>query len=81
MLKPLQNRVVVRPDEQETETASGIILLEKENEKSKTGVVLVGNETVQEGQHVLFSPYGFDEITFEGEKLYVISDSCLLAIL
>lgn len=81
MLKPIGNKVAVRPDEKETVTESGIILTEKAVEKPLSGIVLAGNTDVKEGDHVLFSRYGYDEFKYEGEILYIVSDSAILAIL
>ncbi len=79
MLSPLNGRIVVRPDEQKTETATGIILLEKENDMPVTGIALTGSPLVPEGSHIVFSKYGFDEVEYEGESLYLVSETNVLA--
>lgn len=81
MFRPLNNRVLVLPDDKETKTESGILLTEKTVEKPVTGTVVVGNESVKEGDKVLFSKYGYDEVKIEGELHYVVSELSLLAIL
>lgn len=91
-LKPLGNRVVVEPLEEEEVTASGIVLPETAKEKPQKGKVLaVGpgerNEDgerfaldVSEGDTVLFAKYAGTEIKMDGKKLLILRESDLLAI-
>lgn len=91
-LKPLGNRVVVEPIEQEEVTASGIVLPETAKEKPQKGTVLsVGpGERDDEGKYipmdvkekdkVLFAKYAGTEIKIEGKKLLILKESDLLAI-
>ena len=91
-LKPLGNRVVVEPIEQEDVTAGGIVLPETAKEKPQKGTVLsVGpgerNEDgkyipmdVKESDKVLFAKYSGTEIKVEGKKLLILKESDLLAI-
>jgi chaperonin GroES len=92
-LKPLGNRVVIEPIEQEEITAGGIVLPETAKEKPQKGKVLsVGpgdrNEKgdripldVSEGDTVLFAKYAGTEIKLDGKKLLILRESDLLAIL
>lgn len=93
-LKPLGNRVVVRPASVETKTKSGIYIPDTTtSEKPAQGeVVAVGEGKVLEngntipvsvnvGDWVVFSKYAPDEIEVEGEKLLIISEDSLLAII
>jgi len=80
-LKPLGNRVVVEPIEQEDVTAGGIVLPETAKEKPQKGTVLsVGPGErdedgkyipmdVKESDKVLFAKYSGTEIKVEGKKL------------
>jgi len=91
-LKPLGNRVVVEPLEEEEVTAGGIVLPETAKEKPQKGKVLaVGagerNEDgermpldVSEGDTVLFAKYAGTEIKMDGKKLLILRESDLLAI-
>lgn len=91
-LKPLGNRVVVEPVEQEEVTAGGIVLPETAKEKPQKGKVLsIGpgdrNEKgeripldVSEGDTVLFAKYAGTEIKMDGRKLLILRESDLLAI-
>jgi len=91
-LKPLGNRVVVEPIEQEEITAGGIVLPETAKEKPQRGKVLsVGPGErdddgeyipldVKEGDTVLFAKYSGTEIKVDGKKLLILRESDLLAI-
>lgn len=82
MIKPLHNKVVIKPDEVEKETASGIIIPDSvQAEKPAKGTVVIGNSEVHGGDRVVFSKFGMDEVEDEGETFYVVSASCVLAIL
>jgi len=91
-LKPLGNRLVIEPNEQEEVTAGGIVLPETAKEKPQKGTVLsVGPGErdddgkhipldVKEGDTVLFAKYAGTEIKIEGKKLLIMRESDLLAI-
>lgn len=95
-IMPLGDRVVVRPLTQEeagTVSASGIIIADTgSKEKPEQGVVIsVGAGkyddgalvpmTVKEGDRVIFSKYGYDEVKVSGETYYVVSESNILGII
>jgi len=92
-LKPLGNRVVVEPLEQEEITAGGIVLPETAKEKPQKGKVLsVGPGDRDEdgkripmdvaaGDIVLFAKYSGTEIKLDGKKLLILRESDLLAII
>ncbi len=91
-LKPLGNRVVIEPLEQEEMTAGGIVLPETAKEKPQKGTVLsVGPGDrdekgervpmdVKEGDTVLFAKYAGTEIKVDSKKLLILRESDLLAI-
>jgi len=91
-LKPLGNRVVVEPIEQEEVTASGLVLPETAKEKPQKGTVIsVGPGDrdddgkripmdVKVGDVVLFAKYGGTEIKIDSKKLLILRESDLLAI-
>jgi len=91
-LKPLGNRVVVEPLEQEEVTAGGIVLPETAKEKPQKGVVLSsgpgdrddkGNRIPMDlkvGDTVLFAKYAGTEIKIDGKKLLILRESDILAI-
>ena len=76
--KPRHNSILVKPDVKK-ETDSGFSLGE-EVSKPTTGIVIEGNETIQIGQRVMFSKFGYDEAMVDGEELYIISDANVKAI-
>jgi chaperonin GroES len=91
-LKPLGDRVLVRPVEEEETTASGIVLPDTAKEKPQRGKVLAVGDgklseddgkriplDVSEGDEVLYSKYGGTEIVIEGEDLLVLRESDVLA--
>ena len=78
-LKPLGDRLIVKPIDEEETTASGIVLPDTAKEKPQKGkVVAVGDGAVQEdgsrrpldvaeGDEGLYSKYGGTEVTVEGD--------------
>lgn len=80
MFKPLNNRILVKPDEVPNETDSGIMLGDSK-EKPVTGTVVVGNYLLKEGDKILFSKFGFDETEIENVVYYVVSETNVLGIL
>jgi chaperonin GroES len=92
-LKPLGDRLVVEPIEQEEVTAGGIVLPETAKEKPQQGKVLaVGPGArdddgkriamdVKVGDKVLYAKYGGTEFKMEGKKLLILRESDLLAVL
>jgi len=91
-LKPLADRVLVEPIEDEEVTAGGIVLPETAKEKPQRGKILAvgpgGRDEdgkviameVAAGQTVLFAKYAGTEIKVEGKKLLILRQSDLLAI-
>lgn len=90
-LKPLGDKVVVRPSVAEEKTKSGIVLPETAKEKPQEGeVVAVGTGKTEEGKKiplevkvgdkVIYSKYGGTEVKVNGEDLLILSESDILAI-
>ena len=77
---PLNDRVLVQPDKEEDRTSSGIILVHNKEEKPVSGTVVVGGKLVKKGRRILFSKFGFDEVTIDKEIYYVVSESNILGI-
>lgn len=89
---PSGDRVLVKPDMAEDEkTASGIIIPDTaRKEKPETGVIVAvgsGKRTdkgevlpmqYKVGEKIMFSKYGYDEVTIHDEEYYVISESNIL---
>jgi chaperonin GroES len=90
-LEPLEDRVVVKPAEEEETTVSGIVIPDTAKEKPQEGeVVAVGPGRFEDGKRipmdvkagdrVLYSKYGGTEVKIEGEEYLVLSARDLLAI-
>lgn len=95
-IKPLGDRVVVRPlteEEMGTKSASGIIIPDTvSKEKPEQGVVVAAGPgrfddgdrvpmEVKEGDRVVFSKYGFDEVKVGNETYYIVSETSILGII
>lgn len=91
-LKPLGDRLVVKPKEKEEKTASGIILPETAKEKPQEGEVLaIGpgrrdddgdriDMDVEVGDVVLYAKYAGTEIKMDGDKVLILRESDVLAL-
>lgn len=92
-LKPLGDRLVVKPLEEEEVTPGGIVLPETAKEKPQKGEVLAigpgarddeGNRIAMDvsvGDKVLYAKYGGTEIKMNSDKLLILRESDVLAIL
>lgn len=91
-LKPLGDRLIVEPVEEEETTASGIVLPDTAKEKPQKGkVIAVGDGRwdedgekripldVKEGDEILYSKYGGTELKIDGKDLLVLRESDVLA--
>lgn len=81
MLRPLNNRALIKPEAKANKTESGFLLADKGLEKPVIGEVIVGNSLCNEGDRVVFSRFGYDEIELKGEIHYIVSDKCILGVL
>ncbi|MEC9426517.1 MAG: co-chaperone GroES [Actinomycetota bacterium] len=93
-LQPLEDRIVVRPSDSESTTASGLVIPDTAKEKPQQGDVLAvgpGRRSEQtgelvpmdvaEGDTVVYSKYGGTEITVGGEDLLILTARDVLGIL
>ena len=97
-IKPLQDRVVVRPltdEEAGNVSVSGIIIPDtaKQDKPEEGIVVAVGTGKwdedgekripldVKEGDRVVFSKYGYEQVKLDDKEYYILSESSLLAII
>ena len=90
-LKPLDDRVVVEPQDAETTTAGGIVLPDTAKEKPQRGKVkAVGpgrlldtgercEMSIVVGDEVLFSKYGGTDIEVDGKDVKILRESDILA--
>ena len=91
MLKPLQDRVVIKMMEGEETTKSGIILAANAKEKPQIAeVIAVGPGLMQDGKivpvevkvkdKVVVSKYSGTEVKYEGEEFIIVRESDILAV-
>ncbi len=92
-LKPLGDRLVVKPIEQDEVTSGGIMLPDTAKEKPQKGEVLAAGPgarndagervkmDVKVGDKVLYAKYAGTEIKLDGEKVLVLRESDILAII
>ncbi|MDH7482193.1 MAG: co-chaperone GroES [Armatimonadota bacterium] len=92
MLKPIGDKVIVKPKAEEEKTSGGIILPDTAKEKPQEGTVIAVGPgkilengerkpmTVKEGDTVIYSKYGGTEVTVEGEDYIILDEDSILAI-
>ena len=92
-LKPLGDKVVVQLVEQEEKTASGIYLPDSAKKKPQEGKIIAtgggrvldsgerNKLTVKVGDRVLFSKYGGNEVTVDGQEYTILDEDQIYAIL
>ena len=87
-IQPLADRVLVRPTAAETTTASGIIIPDSAKEKPLRGTVLAAGQGTKDeqmvlkaGDEVLYGKYAGTEIEVDNEKLLIMRQSDVLAII
>lgn len=92
-LKPLGDRVIVKADEAETTTASGLYLAKETKEKPQTGTVLAVGPgklgktgeylpmPVKEGDRVVFGKYGGTEIEVDSEDVLILRADDIYAVM
>ncbi len=91
-VKPLEDRVLVKPSEPETKTASGLYLPETAKEKPMQGKVIASGPgkllengkraalTVKVGDTVVFGRYAGTEVEIKGDKHLIIRENELLGV-
>ena len=87
-IRPLADRVLIKPAAAEEKTLGGIIIPDSAKEKpSKGEIVAVGNGTKDEemvvkvGDNVLYGKYAGTEIELDGEKYLIMRQADVLAII
>jgi chaperonin GroES len=92
-IKPLEDRIVVKPLDAEQTTASGLVIPDTAKEKPQEGEVIAvgpgrfnedGDERipmdVKVGDKVIYSKYGGTEVKYSGEEFLILSARDVLAI-
>lgn len=93
MIRPLQDRILVKRLDAEEKTAGGIIIPDTAKEKPQEGkVVAVGNGKkldtgaiqpldVKVGNRILFSKYGGTEVKMDGQDYLILREDDILGII
>ncbi|WP_028974004.1 co-chaperone GroES [Spirochaeta cellobiosiphila] len=84
-VKPLGDRVLIKIEEAETKTASGLYIPQTAQEKTQTGVVeAVGDDkdliTVSVGQKVMYDKYAGTNLKIENDEYLVIRMQDIIAV-
>lgn len=93
-IRPLHDKILVKRDEAQSKTETGIFLPETSKDKPKTGTIeAVGTGalntdtgeriplTVKKGDKVIFSSYAGTEVKLDGQELLIMSEDDILAVI
>lgn len=93
MLKPLADRLVVKPASREETTSSGIVIPDTAKEKPQRGTVIAAGEgrldedgdrikmEVKVGDEIIFAKYAGTEFKLEDEDVLILSEKDVLAVI
>jgi chaperonin GroES len=92
-LRPLDDRVIVKPSEAEEKTAGGIVLPDTAKEKPLRGKVIAtgpgkqldngkrGEMSVKKNDEVIYGKYAGTEVEMDGKKYVILRESDVLGII
>ncbi|MDH7602555.1 MAG: co-chaperone GroES [Armatimonadota bacterium] len=92
MIKPLGDKVVVEPVEEEEKSPGGIILPDTAKKKPQEGIVVAvgpgkvlddgsrGEMAVKPGDRVIYAKYGGTEVTVDGKEYVILDQDSIYAI-
>lgn len=92
-IRPIGPNILVRPEQAETTSKMGVVIMEKEQERPQKGEVIalgtgvylpdgsVSQFVVKVGDTVVFKKYGGTEVEINGEKLMVMTENDILGIM
>jgi len=92
-VKPLGDRLLIRPEDREATTASGLVLPDTAKEKPQEGTVIAAGSgrvtedgktiplEINEGDKVLYAKYAGTELRLDDEDLLIVSERDVLAII
>jgi chaperonin GroES len=92
-IRPLHDRVIVKRNDAETKTASGIIIPDTAKEKPQEGEIIAAGTgirkddgsiiplDVKKGDKVLFGKYAGTEIKIDGEELLMMKEDDILGVI
>ena len=91
-IKPLEDRIVIKTNEAETTTASGLVIPDTAKEKPVEGTIVAAGPgkisetgevikmTVKVGDKVLYGKYSGTDVTIDGEEYLIMRESDVFAI-
>ena len=82
-LQPLADRIVAKPVEPETKTASGILLPDQAKEKTQVAKVLAVGKDVKEvkvGDTIIHGKYSSNEVKVESKEYVILKEEDVLAV-
>ena len=85
-LKPLGDRVILKQDEAEVTTASGLFLASDAKEKPQTGTIIAVGDgkllpmPVKVGDKVIYGKFGGTEVTLDGENVLILRADDIYAV-
>ena len=92
-VRPLEDRILIKPTEPETKTASGLFLPESAKEKPAEGEIISVGEgarkdsgeliapAVKAGDRILFGKWSGTEVKLDGEELLIMKESDIMGII
>jgi chaperonin GroES len=92
-IKPLEDRIILKPMEAETKTSGGIIIPDAAKEKPQKGEVIATGPgktsdkgqligiSLKKGDKILYGKYSGTEISFDGQDYLIIRESDVLAVI
>ena len=85
-IKPIGDRVLVKMEEVEEKTASGIFIPQTAQEKTQTGVVVeIGDDkdaiTVKKGDKIMYDKYAGTTVAIDGEDHLIMKMPDILAVI
>ena len=85
-IKPLGDRVLIKIEEAETKTASGLFIPQTAQEKTQQGIVItIGDDketiTVKDGDKVMYDKYAGTPVKIDGAEHLIVQMSDIIAII
>lgn len=79
----MHKHVLILPDPEKTETESGILVQQEQQKATFLGKIMNVGSAVQElteGDHVLYSGWAYEQLSFEGDVYHIVDERDVLAL-
>ena len=82
-IRPLNMRVVIKPEEAEETTASGLYIPDSAKEKPQQGTVVAISKitSLKVGESVIYGKFTGTEVDIDGEKYLILKESDIFAVI